>query len=506
MILIVDTLENLFGVVDMSRSTQFPHKYLITTVGASMLALCANGTVLAAGKPYLVKDINPGGSSAPDYLTKVGNRLFFNADDGVHGRELWVSDGTEAGTYMVVDLLAGPNGNALSIRELGGRAFYQASNASDGLDLWVSDGTPEGTLFLVNISDGPWFAQMEALGSLLMFRKQVMSANTDLWRTDGTPQGTVYVKNVEINDIGETTGPNLILAGVSPGTAIPGFDLWKTDGTTAGTVLLADLRGCIFLTQFMDGVAFNGDGNDTGNEPWVSDGTVPGTRLLKDIFPGSGWSDPNCFAEIGGLLYFSAFNPVIGREPWRSDGTEEGTVLLADLNPTGSGGGCEFTNMNGTLFFRGTHETLGLELWKSDGTPEGTVLVKDIRPGSQGSRPENLVTAGGRLYFDADDGIHGRELWISDGTESGTHLVADIKPGLDPGVSISTTIVNVNGILYFVGQGDTFAELWAYDSRQDAIPTISSWGFISLALLFSCAGVVVMHRQRKHCEMGDLSN
>jgi ELWxxDGT repeat protein len=37
----------------------------------------------------------------------VGGKLFFTAGDGVHGRELWTSDGTEAGTVLVKDIKPG---------------------------------------------------------------------------------------------------------------------------------------------------------------------------------------------------------------------------------------------------------------------------------------------------------------------------------------------------------------------------------------------------------------
>jgi len=50
----------------------------------------------------------------PSYLTDVNGTLYFSADDGAHGSELWRSDGTEAGTVMVRDLVPGPRHPRLS--------------------------------------------------------------------------------------------------------------------------------------------------------------------------------------------------------------------------------------------------------------------------------------------------------------------------------------------------------------------------------------------------------
>ena len=59
----------------------------------------------------LVRDINPTGSAfLPPrvfFLVAAGDTLFFTADDGEHGTELWRSDGTEDGTRLVRDINPG---------------------------------------------------------------------------------------------------------------------------------------------------------------------------------------------------------------------------------------------------------------------------------------------------------------------------------------------------------------------------------------------------------------
>src|SRR5687768_5542786 len=61
----------------------------------------------------LVRDIRTGPpSSYRSWMVASGRHVFFIADDGVHGEELWVTDGTAAGTRLVRDANLGPGHGA----------------------------------------------------------------------------------------------------------------------------------------------------------------------------------------------------------------------------------------------------------------------------------------------------------------------------------------------------------------------------------------------------------
>ncbi len=206
-------------------------------------------------------------------------------------------------------------------------------------------------------------------------------------------------------------------------------------------------------------------------------------ELVKDIYPGSASSAPTSLVEANGRVYFNASSPGVVSGLWVTDGTQVGTTLvkanqgIVGLDPQ------KLTNVNGTIYFT-ARNSAGRELWKSDGTETGTLLVKDIFAGSSGSGPHSLTNVSGTLFFAANDGVSGYELWKSDGTGAGTVRVRSVSSQDGPSLAISakTTLINVNGTLFFNGGNSEFGdELWKSDGTaagtvlvKDIFPNASS--------------------------------
>ena len=116
------------------------------------------GTTSIAQHPLklkLVKDINPYGDSTPSGLLKMGNSIYFSAWDGVNGRELWVSDGTTAGTQMLVDVKPGAGAGVHStLHKADDKIFFIGDDGIHGRELWVTDGTEMGTHLVKDINPG----------------------------------------------------------------------------------------------------------------------------------------------------------------------------------------------------------------------------------------------------------------------------------------------------------------------------------------------------------------
>lgn len=421
-------------------------------------------------KIELVKDILPGSvGSAPQDLVKAGDYLYFAANDGVHGIELWKSNGTAAGTQMVMDL--NPNGNITSdpgdLITVGDNVFFRASDGMYGYELWRSQFNGVGAGTTTMVKDINPFGNSTPLyltntNGTLKFAANDGLNGEELWHSDGTLAGTHMVEDLDPNVAGSRP---YVLFGLNNRVffrTISIQGLFSANSTSInGPLEVATYNdedispinfGKINNTLFFSGVG-NSFFSDIGRELFYKEDGGEPVKLRKDINPGSGSSNPTQLTTVGETLYFVANNgsniglwktTELGEatlvktfnnstsmsslvsmgnhlyffvhngadtQLWKSYGTLNSTELVKTLNNNPSFIIPDAINFGGTLIFSILHPTDGKEIWQSDGTNVGTFVIKDINPGSNSSDPNHFTVVNDYLYFSADDGIDGRELY-----------------------------------------------------------------------------------------------
>jgi ELWxxDGT repeat protein len=189
----------------------------------------------------------------PTRAAAIGDVLVFTCEDEAYDRELWRTDGTAAGTSILLD--NAPAGDAAkndigeSLLPLGSRIVFWADDGVHGFEPWVTDGTSAGTSLLKDVNPGPARSSSPAhtasTGTTLYFGATDGVHGSELWRTDGTASGTTLVRDIVPGPIGSLHTGTIAAAGHEvffvADDQISGRELWRTNGTAAGTARVADL-------------------------------------------------------------------------------------------------------------------------------------------------------------------------------------------------------------------------------------------------------------------------
>ena len=417
--------------------------------------------------------------------TPLGSSMIFQADDGVHGLEPWITDGTPGGTRLLRDVCPGRCSGTLARDDVGfvanGLVFFSGNDGRRGSELWATDGTSAGTRRVRDLCRGTCSSEPFAFeagdGEVFLLGRDGRNVS-QLWRSDGTAGGTVRLTSFRSSTA--FTGPflGLALGGTflfTAGDDGHGRELWASDGTRQGTGLFLDLNredfGGSFPTTLRSAAGkawFFADDGLHGFELWASDGTAEGTVLMEDLTPGEGPEVPPSFegaTELAGKVFFVVHLLEPNSSLWRSEGTPGSAVRLTppDLQILSTE---PLRTAGGRVFFVAADAEHGEELWTTDGTASGTRPAADLEPGIQGSQPRSLTVFEDRLYFTAVAGEAGRELYRSDGTPGGTFLVKDIDPR--PGRGSDPELLTVHaGRLYFPAADEEHGrELWATDGTE----------------------------------------
>lgn len=458
-------------------------------------------------------------------LAILGGRVYFVADHGRHGQELWSAGprpgsqrrltgipGTSAGFRDLVKsgdrlvfVAAGSGGEPRLWRSLGepgssaplagcpggcpvvvgplapvapGRFVFYGQDREDG-GIWTTDGTAAGTRLLQR-TGLHWLAQAAPAGGRVLIQATDEYEIGELWITDGTAAGTfpAAVGGPSWSHYWGWSGP--LSAGTAGGRIVfPGavdLDnredlLWSSDGSRAGSHPIVQGRSArgsspSRLTPFRDGLLARTCSGDARMEMRFFQGTESTVLLSRtepycDLF----FSEPVVLGDVAVFLRYGQDVALFG-----TDGTPEGTKPLLPSSPAaqplavvrfGDEAALSVVVPSGSAF--------RIEIWLTDGTPEGTRKHLELPPETDVIA---LTSAAGRLWF-FDSVVlppqdhYTVQPWVSDGTPAGTHPVTGTF-GLSPLEKIPVPFVEAAGRVWFLyGESLETVEIWGTDGTPE---------------------------------------
>lgn len=364
------TVNGTYMVIDIDTIASSSPDYLTVVNGELLFSAydATNGDELwrfDGTSASIVADLRPGAfGSTPYYLTNVSGKLFFSASNtDAIGRELWSYDATN-GIQLVRNIadLSFESSNPQNLFALDGKLYFSAVGPSDnyfGRELYVSDGTSNGTYMVRDINSGVADSSPSYLANVngeLWFSANTAAAGRELWRSDGTSNGTQIV-----NDFTPGSGGSNPISIVYQGAgAFVHFDTYNyiVYFPNQGSV---EYRGNNIYpgSQFVAGngyVYFSRSNSGSNYEVWQINTTTRAVTLLQEINPSAG-SYPSALNFTNGRLFFTANNGSQGTEPWTAtfnpvvsinglpggNTGPEGTAINVSANITGPGSGGPYT-------------------------------------------------------------------------------------------------------------------------------------------------------------------
>jgi ELWxxDGT repeat protein len=396
-----------------------------------------------------LKEINDSGSSSssPSNLFVFNNKIYFQADDqqGTNtpgdadlGDELWVTDGTEAGTTFLKDLRTGSDSSGpIFFFEFNGTMYFSANETGDANVLFSSDGTADGTT---------------STGGLFIFNPLELD-------------GLVYYVN--------TTDDN---------------GLYEFNGTTQTKVANAGAEHVNFLGANFTSLngKIIGYGKTTTDDPTIGvelyeyDPATDTYTLIKDITGDDGNAGISNFVTIGSEVYFEATGNV-----WKTDGTTDGTIAVENASSINSTN--NYFVWNDALYFEGDDGSND-QLWKYDPATDTALNVSNISgsiaTGGNNHDPSDYAVLGDYLYYRGENSDDSSGyMFRTNGTTS---------ENLDSTIKDIDEITVLNGKLYFEGDDGTSGnELYMLDPATLSITKVFKDSLDIYFKIYSLLGQVV---------------
>lgn len=461
----------------------------------------------ASAQLVLERDINQqAAGSSPDYFAALNGVLYFKADDGFHGEELFSYNLSTGQAQLLADV--NPNENSSGITQvvaLAGKVYFDARDGSTSTKyLYVYDPISGGVERVEDANGEEVRApgNLYAFGTALYFSADFSGADIELGKYDPLSNEVQLLADINPNGDSYPGAFNEIngqlwftandgqsesrlwrydpLSGVvenvlynSPNSIYPSIDLmYHFEGKlffryytqpTGEELGIIDIASNTLLTTpeiypgiassspagftgFLGKVYFTARDLDFGRELRVYDPLTGQVSLVADIYPGSN-ANPGDLLALGNKLYFSA-------------AVNEAERILFSYNPANNqlaeeafmdnGGFQNYLSTliaaDGSIFLTGENLTIARELFRYTPGDSGIEVAADINLTTIGSDPYQFTEYNGRLYFGAYEINSGGEIWVYDPATGLTDLLSDTPGSLNP-----YNFEVLNGKLYFSG-------------------------------------------------------
>ena len=277
-------------------------------------------------------------------FTEFNGKLYFVADDGQNGSELYVTDGTESGTNLFADINPGSAGsNPSELTLFDNKLYFAANDGQNGTELYATDGTESGTSLVADINPGSGSSNpsnLTVVGNELFFTAIDGGIDTELFKLtfDESDSGSDGTITRSLNPIDRTANEDSLGNSDNEFLGSQG-----DDGITgeSGNDVLSGLAG----NDALDG----GAGNDTLNGGAGRDTAVyQFAPAAVTVTLGEGDSLGTASDGYGDTDFLSGIENVIA-----SEGDDSLTGNSGNNSLTGRGGNDTIVGLSGDDFFTG---------------------------------------------------------------------------------------------------------------------------------------------------------
>lgn len=431
----------------------------------------------------------------------TGTRLFFVANDGIYGCELWTTTGMSASTTKVTDVNAGfAHSNPSDLTLVGTKLYFTALDKDGVRGLYYSSSpyTSASQVTLTGADAAPDLRFLTAVGTKLYFAADILGVPT-LYAHTGTAAAvnkteaagsTALILDAAVTPSIVALGSTAIIRGAP--VAGVNYELYyssSSDAVATSATLIKEINAAASSLPILSNVIHNGgtlfftaDDATNGRELWKTEGTLATTEMVRNInqdSAGAANSNPTLLTLSGDKLFFKAVDGASAAndsELWVSSSPFlDATKLTSFANASNIS---NIHAVDGEILFTASEDNITTAgVYKSEGSVSGTVRLRGgIAIGQEPSFNSLYANLGDFVFFVLSWGSgsndYGLELWTTNRETSGTSLLKDIYFADEDGVADDDDFAVVgNNLVFVANNGTNGSELWSTTSTA-ATPTM----------------------------------